>query len=309
MRNVLWLAVAALLVSGCGVTDAEDVTPAGPVVVATTDDALSLSADSWVAVRRDLRRCMAPLCGGYWVKDVNRKQGREVYVRALDFRKAGLGEADVAKALRAADGELVLYGRPGEREWHWGTLSFIVQSAWRGLPGVVPVDGEAYLRTEPLNVQCIRAPCPTALVHRLNGDAELEVHDVRVERALKGWVDAKWVARLLEGHGAVATGQLGWGADTPWGSELVLDVSQVFVRLPYLDFPCPLMPAIRDCPTGMTFIWQRTADRCLMPAGCVVPGPCLTYQPVCAAGYTLDSWPATVNACPAFACDPTFTLE
>ncbi|MEW5742526.1 MAG: DUF6748 domain-containing protein [Myxococcota bacterium] len=308
MRKLFGLTVAALLALGCGVTEEEQETAAEPQV-ASTEEELALMSDRWVTVRPDLRMCPSPRCGGHWVKDVNQPWARELYVRALDFSVSGLTEEWQAKARAAAAGELVLLGRLGKPEMPFGTRVFLVKQAYRGLPGVTPAAGEQYLLTLPLNILCVRAPCPTMRVQPLNLGGEVFAHGVRVQRALLSFVDGEWVARVVQAHGAVVVGRLVPGDSKAPGGELLLDASQVFVRLPFYDFPCPLMRAIRPCPNGTVLVYERSADRCLFPVGCVRPGPCLAYFPVCAPGYTLDSWPARPNGCPAWACDPTFTVQ
>ena len=56
--------------------------PTEPQSDSTTDE-LSMRVPSFVAVRADLRRCAAPLCGGYFVRDVNRGGGEVAVARWL----------------------------------------------------------------------------------------------------------------------------------------------------------------------------------------------------------------------------------
>ena len=120
-------------------------------------------------------------------------------------------------------------------------------------------------------------------------------------------VDGTWVARQALAHDAIVAGTFQDGEQFPGGPELVLAAQQVFLRLPVNDDPCPMIK-IAACPDGQILTYTRTADRCVIPAECVVPGMCIALVPVCADGYTLQSWPAGKFACSGYACDPTFSL-
>src|SRR5437763_14453597 len=89
------LFVFAFLFAGCGAGD-----PAVDDSEAAATDGKADSFDSastYYSARPDLRRCIAPLCGGWWVKRVNRASTQcadgsyasECYVATIDV--SGLG--------------------------------------------------------------------------------------------------------------------------------------------------------------------------------------------------------------------------
>jgi hypothetical protein len=67
-----------------------------------------------------------------------------------------------------------------------------------------------------------------------------------------------------------------------------LDATQVFVHLPDVVGPCPTM--IIRCEEGAVATYERDANRCMVPTGCVKRGFCPMYMPTCGSGCALKSW-------------------
>jgi len=308
MKTLLSWAVLAVAVvaTGCGPTDAqlsdfdED--------TAVNGAELGTSTRTYVRLRRDMRRCVSPMCGGYYVHDVNRATLREEYVSGLDFSTSGLSDEVQADVFNAADGEVVLYGKLGPTEPRFQTRPFIVTSAWRGMPGVAAAAGESFYKTQAMNVQCFAAPCPTLKATKLHSTAATLATGLDTSRASLRLVDDAWLADQVMNKGALVAGKFRPGNTPGINRELVLDVSQVFVKLPNVTQSCP-RTAMMQCPAGKTAAMQRNADRCIMPAGCVDPGFCAAYVPSCEPGYSLVSWSGGRYACQQYACDPDFLFD
>ncbi|MGA9525137.1 MAG: DUF6748 domain-containing protein [Myxococcaceae bacterium] len=302
--NRLFAAVAILAcVSACGVSDVEledDVLDEG-------SEGLSAYQRSFVTARRDFRKCMFPMCGGWYVADVNRKTSREEYVKALDFGPSGLSEEDVWKAEGAGQGELLLRGKLGQKGRD-GFRTFIVSEAYRGMPGVQPVAGEEFYQANALGITCITAPCFSETASKLNSSSKTRFSSYSVARASRTLVDQEWLINRIAHHDAIVAGTLTKGQNFPGGRDLVLDASQVYLRLPEQAGPCPVMK-LAACPEGKAWSFERNADRCALPVGCIEAGACAAYVPQCDDGYTLKSWTGGMFACSAYACDPTFTVE
>lgn len=304
-RRVLCAVLSAYLL-GCGVGEEEFES----VQASSNEQALSASSRSFVALRRDVRRCAAPQCGGYFVRDVNRKWLKEAYVSALDFTNSGLSAEVQAQAVAAPDGELLVFGRLGPVDAISQTRPFLVSQAFRGLPGVKVTRSDRFHRVDSKAavVRCVAPPCMSETAHHLNSTATQVFSSYSFSRALKPAVDEVWLRhRVMEGQALVA-GFVRNGAQMAAGRDRVLDVRQVFLLLPESQrVQCPHpMPA--PCPDGLEHAWERSADRCLYPVGCVAPGACAQGFPVCEAGYTLKSWAEAPSACRAYACDPDFSL-
>ena len=297
MRHaLLFLAVFA---AGCGVSDSTVGQNEGEDTL-EIDAELSASSRTFVGIRRDFRKCIAPLCGGYWVHDLNRVNLNEVFVSGLDFTGSGLTNVEQGQ-VELGLAEVVLRGRLGPKESQFGTRPFIVSEAYRGLPGKA-WDAEQVFTVTPANIQCFRAPCPSLRAKRVNYTAQTLFHQLSLARAGDGLVDTKWLGKRVREDGALVAGT--WARK---GEELVLDAANVFVRLPELAGPCPLF-RLAACPTDQVRTYTRSADRCILPGACVTPGVCAQYLPVCNEGYSLQSWAAGQHACPAFVCDPSWVV-
>ena len=295
--------VCALLFVGataCAASDGSD-----PGSVGEGVDELSTA---FVTLRADMRRCADPLCGGYFVRDVNRRSV-EHYVSRLDFDTSV--PAEVIEDVRSAPAtELVLRGHVGPQETRFHTRPFVVSEAFRGMPGVTPREDAAFYQVHARKppIDCFVAPCPNEIAHTLNTSVTAEFDRVSVDATALLWVDKGWLASRVEAHGAVVAGTLVQGAQFPGGFEEVLDASQVYVRLPERVGPCPVSPT-QSCADGTVSVQERDADRCIMQVGCVKPGICPLFEPLCASGYTLSSWASAPDACAAFACDPSFAIK
>ena len=134
MKKLIF-SLTALLLAACGMSDAEVGVSADQGSDTVTEE-LGTVVNSYVTFRQDMRRCIAPLCGGYWVHDLNRVALNEKYVSGLDFGQSGLDDAAQAMVVGGGDSEVVLRGRLGPQESQFKTRPFIVLEAWRGMPGV-----------------------------------------------------------------------------------------------------------------------------------------------------------------------------
>ncbi len=303
MKNALM--VAALLFVGCGVSQTE---VNEPDQADTEGSELSTTSRTYVTLTRDFRKCASPMCGGWFVTDVNRVNPTPRYVSALDFSKSGLDGATVDKVYEGAPGEVVLRGKLGPVDTGFSTRPFTVSDAFRGMPGITAAAGEPFFKVEAFNVQCIKAPCPTMKATKLNVGGtkvfgELDVGDASATR-----VDQAWLKNRVVQHEAIVVGALVDGALVSGTHEKVLAASQVFVKLPEQPGPCPLVK-MPPCAAGLVRAYARNEDRCVLPSfTCVMAGACALFVPACAAGYELQSWSGGAHACTVYACDPAFSL-
>jgi hypothetical protein len=303
MRTTL---LVGLLFVGCGVTEAE-LTDVG---ADTTEELgeLGTSTRSYVVFRRDTRRCIAPLCGGFWVHDVNRATLNEQYVSGFDFSTSNLRglpehQADVTNG---GNFEVVLYGKLGPKESNYNTRTFLVSDAWRGMPGVTFTEpADSFMRVQSVNLQCFAAPCPTLRATKLHSTSKTLFHDLEVKPAALPMVDRNWLANRVIENDALVAGRFVAGNTVGTGQEKVLETSQIFVHLPDRTQSCPrsIPPS---CTGGKTGIWSRNHNLCSVPAGCTLPGACAAFVPSCADGYELVSWTGGPFACTQYACDPAF---
>jgi hypothetical protein len=284
LASILFFAASSI--SACG----------GPDEAAAEGEALSSRA-AYFTAERDARKCAAPACGGWWLREADR--GRPaIYVAALDLSQAGLG-ADGAQLLDGAGPhELLLYGslRSGG-----GARQLAVRAAYRGQPNAAPADDDELYSVAPSGIVCITAPCDSLAATRLGTGERSLASSLDVERSCRPFADDDFLSNAVVAGEALVAARMGEQG------EKSIDAGQIYLRLPVRQSPCPAQP-MRACPAGQLNVWTRTAERCLIPDGCVAPAPCPDMKPSCEAGYMLTSWPAQPSACPQYRCDPSFLV-
>ncbi len=177
-------AAAAPMMTACSTSAPDEL--AGE---STTDDAVDGKADAAVdgaytyfEVWTDMRKCAAPMCGGYFVARLNRAyttcvdhQDRAAcYVPSLDWSESGVSEGlqqklvDAARTDATASGvHAIVRGRLAPQQLAQGNLGrFVVTEAWVE-EGDAVSDG-VFVRARTNNIQCIAAPCPTITEKALN---------------------------------------------------------------------------------------------------------------------------------------------
>ncbi len=155
------LAVLALSTFGCSAsvdsTDEEGIdTPE------STADAVTYGA--YHTLRHDNRKCISPICGGYWIKRANRdttlcadgSYAAECYVASVDLAsKLGLAESELAGVDVS---RLVVRGNPKVQTIGSFKVGVLVASeAWYPGSDVEPT-GTFYKVTD-LGIRCVKAPC------------------------------------------------------------------------------------------------------------------------------------------------------
>jgi len=123
---------------------------------------------TYYTIRNDLRRCAAPFCGGFFVREVNRDQTRcgdgsllrECYVESLDFSDTLIG-GDPGPVVRDSPELLLVRGTFDEIPWREVPVrldvlrvSEVYQSALKRAPR------STFFRVRATGIVCIRFPCP-----------------------------------------------------------------------------------------------------------------------------------------------------
>lgn len=140
--------------------------------VSQDSDELSNPNYGYFAVRADLKKCAFPMCGGYYVHRVNTAKtlcadgnyAAECYVAQVDLSGTGLS-SDEQSAV-AISGS-VLRGKITKTKIN-GTKygAFDANEAWVGETGST-ISGAVY-RATANQIKCIKAPCPTITVVKLD---------------------------------------------------------------------------------------------------------------------------------------------
>lgn len=152
-----------------------------PVDDTTSDEAAAdevrVGGANFVRIRRDFRRCISPVCGGWWVSRVNYATTRcldgryatECYVADIDWSGLGLSERALPEFEgRAGSGAALLRARIESKSW--GTLGtfgqLVVQEGWQALTDATP--GGSFFHVQGPDRTCVRAPCFAFPAERLN---------------------------------------------------------------------------------------------------------------------------------------------
>ena len=160
------LAVIALLPLGCDESEAaQDTTERS---LQTTGHVVKDTAN-YYEVRRDLRRCVFPLCGGYWVSELNHR-----YTRCADGSDAEacyVAQIDLPVGIELDDGDVV-HGWLDERSYP-GFEQILggmeADFAYAPVLGSSPSWGR-YELVYDTGIRCVTTPCPSQNIARLNRD-------------------------------------------------------------------------------------------------------------------------------------------
>jgi hypothetical protein len=279
----LAFAVPAVLGIGCG-SQSGTLTSAAMISAEGTDGYFLARLDT----------CREEPCG-YQVRELGMGATWR-HVDTLDFSRAAFDQGTVHAALAAPPGDLVLHGSLGVDASGSGGARFAVREAFRGMPGIQadPEDGFYVVETPIAQVAV-----------SLDAGVTFPVREVSVAAAAAPHVDQNWLESRILRHGAVFAAHV---APTDVRAAVVMEASQVYVRLPDHGGPCLLQH--HACKAPLVPVYTRDENRCIVWSACIEPRPCLPATPVvCDSGYTLVDWPADNLTCRAFACDPTFLSE
>jgi len=179
MSNSTFLWLTALASLGSFACSAGDVGSSGLEEEAASSAAQELrsSAPSYLTLRRDVRRCAAPLCGGFFVDAVNQETLRcadgsrsaECYVADLDLSALGLS-AEQEATIQGDPTPFLLLGQIRPQRTVFGRLGQLtVTEAWQGHADATP-SGQ-FFRARNDGIVCITSPCLSFSVELLNRSA------------------------------------------------------------------------------------------------------------------------------------------
>jgi hypothetical protein len=174
-------------------------------------------------IERDYRKCMYPMCGGYWVERVNRAYTRcadgtwqeKCYVVDLDWTVVDLSDQQISD-LESAVGTLLLRGEFDEV--YFDNLDFgpfhnlAVTEAWVAATEQAP-QGQ-FVRLYDNGIRCVTTPCPSIDQAILNHSWSFAIHsfDLAPSGATEEQIDEGVEAIFSEG-GLLAAGTNYWFFD------------------------------------------------------------------------------------------------
>ncbi|HEX6187950.1 MAG TPA: DUF6748 domain-containing protein [Pyrinomonadaceae bacterium] len=179
-------------------------------------------------VRQDRRRCISPLCGGYFVKRVNQRWTRcangrwmrECYVAEIDWN--GQPEVDPGKALLHGD----IVARRFPRFGNLGALR--VTESWQS-PSEKPATDTLY-RVRDRGVRCITHPCLTHSATRLGFAFTKNIAGVDLAAAgASGELISEGAAAMTHPDGVIVAGYFA-PVTGPGGRAQTLKATKFYLR-------------------------------------------------------------------------------
>ena len=189
VRPLLPIAAIALLALPCcaaGVSEASDIDQADQQQEHA--DSLASTSTFYVVTRQDERTCMYPMCGGWYVRRINRALTRcsdgswasECCVADIDVSGLGLDDAEqtafndlLTQGFGLVRGDVVAVDKDG-LAMPVSTLK--VMEGWSGHAKVDPVD--PVYRVTWRGIQCFAYPCPSFHEAKLNSTASANIADI-----------------------------------------------------------------------------------------------------------------------------------
>ncbi|HVJ93737.1 MAG TPA: DUF6748 domain-containing protein [Labilithrix sp.] len=199
MKLIATLLSACLLsfpLVGCvAPVDAQDDADEESEVVESTQEALTVAGSSpsnrnyFQVVSRDARKCAAPLCGGYFVRRVNKDFENtvcadgvarpECYVSGVNLSALGLSKRELAdlRSDMETGGRVLVHGKMTKKKVKGKWVGRLVaDEAWVGATGSESF-GQFY-RAADNGVRCVTAPCASTRATMLNQNGDFGSYDV-----------------------------------------------------------------------------------------------------------------------------------
>lgn len=175
---------------------------------------------TYFSIKADLRKCAAPMCGGFQLARLNRSttvcangstNSGACYVPTLDWSEANLSDASQQKVVDATNVvygvHTIVRGRFAAKTYSgYGNLGrFVVTEAW-----LAETDSTAdgvFAKITPSGIQCITTPCPTMKEHSLNNSYTANIGGIDwsyaalSDRQIQAFTDEIWTE-----HGTIIAG-------------------------------------------------------------------------------------------------------
>ncbi len=189
------------------------------------------AAPSYYSIEQDYRKCIDPLCGRYWVKELNSSTttcfdgtvADACYVADIDWKALGVSEdQELYFSGAASAGQIIVSATLGSRPYSgFGKLGVLkVDDAWEAAT-TNPATGGAYALTQT-GIVCAKAPCQNVSALTLNS-ATTTLVAPDFSAVMAGADDLTAAQEAMSTGDLLATGTI--------GAESVLSVTQFYLRV------------------------------------------------------------------------------
>jgi hypothetical protein len=211
-----------------------------------TAAASAVSRQRYFTVTPDMRRCVSPLCGGYFVQAVNNAftvcadgtRAERCYVASIDWTAMG-GDPQIVATTVVVEGSV----RPKVYPTFGNLGVLVAKGAWGSATAATPAG--RYFRLTDNGIVCITAPCFSINAEVLNQGTIITLSGLDLSRvgATPGQLEA--AQQALSAGALLATGKL-TNPTFPAGTGRDLVASQFFLP-PKLSSQCK---SDADCTSG-----------------------------------------------------------
>jgi hypothetical protein len=199
-----------------------------PVAATALDSASDQlpATSTYYRIRRDVRRCASPFCGGYYVTRVNHN-----YTRCANGRMAAqcyVAEIQWNNQPQVEPNHALLRGNIVPKRFRrFGNLgAFDVAESWQAA-GTQPATGSFY-RVRDRGIRCVTHPCLTHHAAMLNSTAHRNVAGVELSGAADNLISE--AQSLMTGVDGVLVSATTTTVTGPAGMATALKASQFYLR-------------------------------------------------------------------------------
>ncbi|KAM9979732.1 hypothetical protein ACTFIZ_005994 [Dictyostelium cf. discoideum] len=276
------------------------------IVSATTSTTTTTStpensiSETYYAIRTDVRRCAAPMCGGYFLREIGSSNKTEIYVKSLNQVSETVKESQYKYA---PNFNVVVKGQITNDN------TIVVSQIFRLLPKIN--NNTFNIDLEIDNFYTTITPSGTENttnieIQKLNSNKpSMKVKSIKNSNDDIFFIPSDWLTYKVNSAQSVYTITKSKNSTT---TTTTTTIDYMFISLPDPKF-CPKILIQVICKNETVPTYTSNAARCLKFSGCVHPGPCPFMIPVCPEGYSKSSYPIKPNACPHYSCIPSFLSQ
>ncbi len=203
----------------------------------TNDD--EFNPRGYFTLRPDFRRCISPLCGGVFVKKVNRRKTRcadgtfqnECYVAEIDWKALGFNPLNQSSSPFNQKTPFLVQGRVLPKKFEgFGNLGvFKLKAAFR--PASSETAKKLFVGIENNGIVCITSPCFSYDEHKLNSRRVRSISGFDLSRVNASSEDIDAARKILANGGVLLASGVNQQTQEQAGIGLQFIANQFFLPI------------------------------------------------------------------------------